>query len=82
MLRDRLHVSERWACQVVEQHRSTQRREPKPAADDEALRGELRAFSARRPRWGYRQAHTHLRDQGARDDAILLTSDDKNSPGW
>jgi putative transposase len=48
----------------VGQHRSTQRREPEPAADDEALRGELRAFSASRPRWGYRQAHTHLRDQG------------------
>ena len=64
MLCDRLHVSERWACQVVGQHRSTQRREPTPAADDEALRGELRAFSARRPRWGYRQAHTHLQNEG------------------
>jgi putative transposase len=29
-----------------------------------ALRGELRAFSAGRPRWGYRQAHTHLQPQG------------------
>jgi putative transposase len=28
------------------------------------LRGELRAFSAARPRWGYRQAHTHLLGQG------------------
>jgi len=26
MLRDRLGVSERWACRVVGQHRSTQRR--------------------------------------------------------
>jgi len=64
MLCDRLGVSERWACRVTGQHRSTQRREPTPAADDEALRGELRAFSASRPRWGYRQAHTHLRQQG------------------
>ena len=64
MLCDRLGVSERWACRVTGQHRSTQRREATPAADDEALRGELRAFSARRPRWGYRQAHTHLLDQG------------------
>jgi len=64
MLCDRLGVSERWACRVVGQHRSTQRREPEPAADDEALRGELRAFSAARPRWGYRQAHTHLQAQG------------------
>jgi len=29
MLRDRLGVSERWACRVVGQHRSTQRHEPK-----------------------------------------------------
>jgi putative transposase len=64
MLCDRLHVSERWACRVCGQHRSTQRREPTPAGDDEALRVELRAFSARRPRWGYRQAHTHLQQQG------------------
>jgi putative transposase len=64
MLCDRLHVSERWACQVCGQHRSTQRREPTPAGDDAALRGELRTFSARRPRWGYRQAHTHLRQRG------------------
>jgi len=64
MLCDRLHVSERWACRVCGQHRSTQRHEPTPAGDDEALRAELRAFSARRPRWGYRQAHTHLQQQG------------------
>ncbi len=64
MLCDRLHVSERWACRVCGQHRSTQRREPMPAGDDEALRAELRAFSARRPRWGYRQAHTHLQQEG------------------
>jgi putative transposase len=63
MLRDRLHVSERRACQIAGQHRSTQRRERTLAGDDEALRGELRAFSAARPRWGYRQAHTHLQDQ-------------------
>ncbi len=30
MLRDRLGVSERWACRVVGQHRSTQRYEPNP----------------------------------------------------
>ena len=60
MLRDRLHVSERRACRIAGQHRSTQRRELIVVADDEALRGELRAFSAARPRWGYRRAHTHL----------------------
>jgi len=64
MLRDRLGVSERWACRVVGQHRSTERYEPKLAADDAAIRQELRAFSARRPRWGYRRAHHDLTQQG------------------
>ncbi len=64
MLRDRLGVSERWACRVVGQHRSTQRHEPKRAEDDAVLRAELRRFSAQRPRWGYRRAHHHLRQEG------------------
>jgi putative transposase len=64
MLRDRLGVSERWACRVVGQHRSTQRREPVRADDDAVLRAELREFSKDRPRWGYRRAHHHLRELG------------------
>jgi putative transposase len=64
MLCDRLGVSERWACRVVGQHRSTQRHEPVRAADDAALRAELRKFSKERPRWGYRRAHHRLREQG------------------
>ena len=64
MLCDRLGVSERWACCVVGQHRSTQRHEPKTAADDAALRAELRRFSKDRPRWGYRRAHHRLRELG------------------
>jgi putative transposase len=64
MLRDRLGVSERWACRVVGQHRSTQRHEPGTAEDDAALRAELRKFSRERPRWGYRRAHHRLRELG------------------
>jgi putative transposase len=64
MLRDRLGVSERWACRVVGQHRSTQRHEPVRGADDAGLRAELRRFSVERPRWGYRRAHHRLREQG------------------
>jgi putative transposase len=52
MLRDRLGLSERRACRYVGQHRSTQRHEPVRAEDDQALRAELRRFSAERPRWG------------------------------
>lgn len=64
MLRDRLGVSERWACQVVGQHRSTQRRVPVRAGDDAALRALLRKISGDRPRWGYRRAHARLREEG------------------
>jgi putative transposase len=64
MLRDRLDVSERWACRVVGQHRSTERYEPKRADDDAALRVALRQFSADHPRWGYRRAHHQLRQDG------------------
>jgi len=64
MLRDRLGVSERWACRVAGQHRSTQRHEPTTADDDAALRAELRKFSKQRPRWGYRRAHHRLRELG------------------
>ena len=64
MVRDRLGVSERWACRVVGQHRSTERYEPKRVDDDAALRAALRKFSVDRPRWGYRRAHHHLRQEG------------------
>jgi putative transposase len=64
VVRDRLGVSERWACRVVGQHRSTQRYEPSGAVDDAALRQRLREISAERPRWGYRRAHYRLREEG------------------
>jgi putative transposase len=64
MLKDRLDVSERRACQIAGQHRSTQRREPCVAADDAALRAALRKVSEERPRWGYRRAHARLLEEG------------------
>lgn len=60
MLCDRLGVSERWACQVTGQHRSTQRYVPKTASDDAALR----KISEDKPRWGYRRAHARLLEEG------------------
>lgn len=60
MLQDRLDLSERRACQITGQHRSTQRHEPKLAPDDEALRRRLRELATKKPRWGYRRAHAHL----------------------
>lgn len=65
VLEDEFGVSERHACRVVGQHRSTQRHQPPVPPDDEAqLRAELRAFAKRRPRWGWRRAAKHLRRQG------------------
>ena len=64
MLQDRLGLSERRACEIARQHRSTQRHEPNLAPDDAALRAELRKLSAKRPRWGYRRAHADLLEQG------------------
>jgi putative transposase len=57
VLRDRFGVSERRACSVVGQHRSTQRLDPPVIDDDEQrLREFLRDFARRRPRWGWRRA--------------------------
>ncbi len=64
MLQDRLGLSERRACQIAGQHRSTQRREPCVATDDAALRTRLRELSRKRPRWGYRRAHATLLTDG------------------
>jgi len=60
MLVDRLKLSERRACEIAGQHRSTQRHQPQVASDDRALRERLRAISRAHPRWGYRRAHAQL----------------------
>ncbi len=65
MLRGRLRFSERRACLLTGQHRSTQRHgPPAPAADDADLRAQLRAIAERKTRWGYRRAHGRLRQDG------------------
>jgi putative transposase len=58
-------VSERRACRVVGQPRSTQRLpSPVPADEELALRAFLRDFARRRPRWGWRRAAKAARDAG------------------
>jgi putative transposase len=57
-------VSQRWACQLVGQHRSTQRHRPVQPDRDRVLRERLRQFSRAHPRWGYRRAHAQLLQQG------------------
>ena len=57
-------MSERRACRLAGQHRSTQRHEPVVVGDDAALRAALRRISRERPRWGYRRAHQLLLTDG------------------
>ena len=64
MLQDRLGLSERRACRVAGQNRSTQRHCPRVTPEDQALRARLRKIAEERPRWGYRRAHGHLLSEG------------------
>ena len=64
MLQTRFELSERRACRIAGQHRSTQRRLPTRGRGDDALRTELRVFSRDHPRWGYRKAWALLREEG------------------
>ncbi len=64
MLQERLGLSQRRACRIVGQHRSTQRHEPREADPDRDLRERLRGFAAAHPRWGYRRAHAVLVREG------------------
>jgi len=62
VLQERFGVSERRACRVVGQHRSTQRRCPRPEpAEDVKLRKRLRRFAREHPRLGRKKAHPVLR---------------------
>ena len=64
-VREQFGVSERRACRLTDQPRSTQRLPPPVPGDEElALRAFLRDFSRRRPRWGWRRAATAARKAG------------------
>jgi putative transposase len=64
-VQERFGVSERRACRVAGQHRSTQRkaRVPRPI-EDAKLRGRLRALAREHPRWGYKMAARVVRREG------------------
>ena len=60
-------VSERFACRVTGQNRTTQRRPPTPTTTDDpdgALRAWLRAWAKTHPRRGFRNAHHDARGEG------------------
>jgi putative transposase len=64
MLCERLDISQRRACLIVGQYRSTQRHSPATPDPDRDLRAELRVFARAHPRWGYRRAHAVLVREG------------------
>lgn len=57
-------VSERRACEVVEQPRSTQRYEPQEADDEGLLVARMLELVRRHPRFGYRRIWALLRREG------------------
>jgi putative transposase len=64
-LMERFGVSERRACRISGQHRSTQRLAPRrPSDEEQALRAFLRHFARQRPRWGWRRAAKQARREG------------------
>jgi len=63
-LQGEFSVSERRACEVLDQPRSTQRHESKPRDDESALSQHMLEVARRRPRWGYRRVAWQLRQEG------------------
>jgi hypothetical protein len=62
---DRFGVSQRRACRVAGQHRSTQRLTPRPRPEgEEKVRRRLWEIARRHPRWGWKTAHVILRREG------------------
>ncbi|MBA1154927.1 IS3 family transposase [Microvirga mediterraneensis] len=60
----RYGVSERLACRVLGQHRSTQRKIPKQPEDEAALTADIIALATQYGRYGYRRITALLRDAG------------------
>jgi putative transposase len=63
-LQGRFRVSERRACLVASQHRSSQRYCHCKVPDELLLRERLRLLARRHPRYGYRRIHALLRREG------------------
>jgi putative transposase len=57
-------VSERLACRVLGQHRSTQRKAPKAPEDEAALTADIVALATQYGRYGYRRITALLRKAG------------------
>jgi len=65
-VREVLPVSERRACRVLGQHRSTQRHKPEDDADEQRLTADIIALATDYGRYGYRRIHALLENSGWR----------------
>jgi len=63
-VRQRFGASERRACRVLDQVRSTQRRQVRKRLDEEALRADVVKLASRYGRYGYRRVTALLRAEG------------------
>jgi transposase InsO family protein len=63
-VRRKFQVSERLACRVLGQHRSTQRKAPRGRSDEEALTADVIALATQYGRYGYRRITALLREAG------------------
>lgn len=63
-MQDVIGVSERRACRVVGQHRSTQRKPAKPRADEKPLTAAIIKLAEQYGRYGYRRITALLRNDG------------------
>ena len=61
---DELKVSERRACRVLGQHRSTQRKIAKTPDDEAALNADITALARKSGRYGYRLITAMLHQAG------------------
>lgn len=63
-LQDQFAASERRACRVLNQPRSSQRRRPKPREDEPRLVQRMLELARKHPRYGYRFITAKLRQEG------------------
>ena len=52
-MKQKFSVSERFACRVLGQHRSTQRKVPRERPDEDALTADIIALASQYGRYGY-----------------------------
>jgi hypothetical protein len=74
MVQQRLGASERRACRVLGEARSTQRRSPKMKEDEEALREDVVKLALRFGRYGYWMITGMLRAEGCMAIQILAST--------